>query len=136
MKYLTKKQCLIITGNSAQEFQDKLNTALNDLAAKGCKHDLQFNMAYGLCAYIIYEEFCEIAETIADEYELRGETHRCSECPCFRPSADGRVKYTPCAKGVHRTSDDRPCCDWFYEQLEGGAIQLNEEGSTTEKDIK
>ena len=136
MKYINRKQSLIVTGNTATEFQEKLNTALAEIAEKGYKHDIQFNMAMGLCAYILYEERREVAETIADEYELKGMTFKCYECPMFRPSEDKRVRYTTCAHGVHRTAHNDLCCDWFYEQLEGGALKLNEEGSTTEKDFR
>lgn len=135
MKYINRKQSLIITGNTAQDFQERLNSALGDLAAKGYKHELQFNMAMGLCAYILYEEHMEIAESIADEYELKGETYKCYECPMFRPSEDRRVKYTTCGNGNRHIYHNCPCCDWFYEMLEEGAIRLNEEGRTTETDI-
>lgn len=136
MKYINRKQSLIITGSTAGEFQEKLNTALADLAAKGYRHELQFNMSMGLCAYILYEESMEIPESVADEYELKGETYRCYECPMFRPSDDRRVKYTTCGKGKRHISHCSPCCDWFYEELERGAISLNEEGCTTETDFK
>lgn len=127
MKYLNRKQSLIITGNTAAEFQENLNTALDDLANRGYKHELQFNMAYGLCAYIIYEERAEVAETIADEYELKGETYKCYECKYYRPSSDKRVKYTTCGHGQRHTHHSRPCCDWFYEEMERGEVILNEE---------
>ena len=136
MKYVKRKQSLIITGNTALDFQDKLNKALDDLAEKGYKHELQFNMAFGLCAYIIYDEFYEKAESIADEYELKGETYKCYECPMYKSSEDRRVKYTTCKRGIRHTYHEKSCCDWFYEELERGAIKLNEEGSTTEKDIE
>lgn len=136
MKYIHRKQSLIITGGSAAEFQDNLNGALSDIARKGYKHDIQFNMSMGLCAYILYEERYSVAETVADEYELKGITYRCFECPMFRPSDDKRVKYTTCANGVHRTCHNDPCCDWLYEQLEKGAIKLNGEKGTSEEDFE
>ncbi len=135
MKYINRKQSLIITGSTASDFQDKLNEALAEIAEKGYKHDIQFNMSYGLCAYILYEERKEVPESIADEYELKGMTFKCYECPMFRPSEDKRVKYTTCGHGVRKVGHSDPCCDWFYEQLEGGALELNEEGCTTKKDF-
>lgn len=136
MKYINRKQTLIITGNTAQEFQTKLNEALADLAARKCKHDIQFNMAYGLCAYTIYDEFLEMAETIKDEYEQNGDTYKCYECPMFRPSDDRRVRYTTCARGVRKTYHCGDCCEWFYEALERGEIKLNEEECSKEKDTQ
>jgi hypothetical protein len=130
MKYINRKQTLIVTGNTAPEFQQNLNDALNDLARKGFKHELQFNMAYGLCAYIIYEERFEEAETLADQYELKGETYKCYECPMYNPSTDRRVKYTTCKKGERHIYHSCPACDWFYEELEKGGIRLNGEEET------
>lgn len=132
MKYVNRKQTLIITGSTAGEFQTNLNNALDDLARKGKKHDLQFNMAYGLCAYIIYEERFEEAESLADEYELKGETYKCYECPFYRPSNDKRVKYTTCAHGERHTYHSMDCCEWFYEELEKGGIELGEETAPKE----
>lgn len=136
MKWVNRTQSIIITGNTAGEFQDRLNKSLDELARKGYKHELQFNMSYGLCAYIIYEERYEEAETIADEYELRGERYKCYECLMYRPSEDKRVKYTTCGKGCRHTYHEMPCCDWFYETLERGGLVLNEEETTAEKDIR
>lgn len=133
MKYIKRKQSLIVTGNTADDFQTKLNEALEMVAEKGYKHDLQFNMAYGLCAYIVYEEAATVAETLADKYELKGDIYRCYECPMFRPSKDKRVKYTTCGRWERHISHCTPCCEWFYEALEGGEIELNEESGIEEE---
>ena len=134
MKVIRKKQSLIVTGNTAEDFQSKLNSALDEVAAKGYQHDLQFNMSYGLCAYIVYEKTTAVAENIVDEYELKGEAYKCYECPMFRPSNDRRVKYTTCGRGERHISHCTPCCEWFYEALERGEIDLNEESGTAEED--
>ncbi len=127
MKWVNRKQTKIITGNTAPEFQEKLNEALAEIAGRGYKHELQFNMSFGLCAYIIYDEHYEVAETIADEYELNGDIHHCYECPMFKPSEDKRVKYTTCGNGTKRCAANDCACDWFYEQMEKGGIRLNGE---------
>lgn len=127
MKYVTLKQTKVITASTGPEFQDKLNSALAEVALSGCKYDLQFNNNFGLCAFLVYEERKEIAETVADQYELRGEDYRCSECSYFRPSPDKRVKYTTCAQGERRRYANAHACDWFYEELERGGDVLVEE---------
>ena len=127
MKYVTLKQTKIITASTAQEFQDKLNSALAEVALAGHKYDLQFNNNLGLCAFLVYEERKEIAETVADEYELKGEVFRCSECVKYKPSPDKRVKYTTCDRGVRRCTANDPACDWFYESLEKGECVLTDE---------
>lgn len=126
MKYMTLKQAKVIHSETAGDFEDKLNAALREVAEKGSKYELQFNNNVGMCAYVVYEERLQVAETLADEYELRGEEYRCSECPLFRPSSDKRVKFTTCGHGVRRCDANRYACEWFYEQLEKGGIIPND----------
>lgn len=40
MKWVNRTQSIIITGNTAGEFQDRLNKSLDELARKGYKHEL------------------------------------------------------------------------------------------------
>ncbi len=122
MKHFNRKQTIIVQGNSAEDFQTKLNEALNQVAEGGRKYDLQFNMQLGFCAFVVYEESIEIPETTADRYELNGEEYRCSECPMYRPSTDKRVKYTVCGHGCRRRSANDYACDWFYEAMERGEV--------------
>lgn len=126
MKFMTLKQAKVIQSATAGGFEDELNAALREVAEKGAKYELQFNNNAGMCAYIVYEERIQVAETLADEYELRGEEYRCSECPLFRPSPDKRVKYTTCGHGVRRCDANQWACEWFYEQLEKGGIIPND----------
>lgn len=126
MKYLSLKQTKIVTASTAAEFEDKLNQALAEVAEKGAKHELTFNMNQGFCAYIVYDERIAKPETLAEEYEMRGEGYRCSECPLFKPSPDKRVKYTTCGHGVRRCEANDWACDWFYEQLEKGGLVPND----------
>lgn len=122
MKIAIRKQTVIVQGNSAEDFQDRLNKALSHIAERGVKYELQFNMQLGFCAFVVYEEKIQVAETLADEYELAGEEYRCSECPMYVLSGDKRVKYTTCKHGVRRCTANDYACDWFYEALEKGEV--------------
>lgn len=126
MKYMTLKQARIIQSATAGGFENELNAALREVAEKGARYELQFNNNAGLCAYIVYEQSVQVPETLADEYELRGEEYRCSECPLFKPSDDKRVKYTTCGHGVRRCEANHYACEYFYEQLEKGGIVPND----------
>lgn len=126
MKFMTLKQAKVIQSATAGGFEDELNVALREVAEKGAKYELQFNNNAGMCAYIVYEEHIRVPETIADEYELRGEEYRCSECPLYKPSTDKRIKYTTCGHGVRRCAANDFACEWFYEQLEKGGIIPND----------
>lgn len=137
MKYVNRKQSLIITGSTPIEFQDRLNEALNTVAEKGCKYDLTFNNNMGFCAYLLWDERIEVAETLADEYELKGIKFMCQDCPMFRPSDDRRVKYTTCDHGERMCYHSQDACGWFYEQLEARAITVvgaDEENQIESKD--
>lgn len=124
MKYTCLKQTEVVTGSTAEDFQIKLNRALEEIAKTSSKYELQFNMQMGFCAYIVYDVRREYPETIADEYELKGIKYSCSDCPMFRPSEDRRIKYTTCVHGTHRCAANDDACDWFYEELDKGGIKF------------
>lgn len=123
MRHITRKQTRIIQGSTAEGFQDELNKALAEIAGKGYKHELQFNNNAGLCAYIIYDERVAVSESLADEYELRGEEFRCYECPMYVLSEDKRIKFTTCKHGCRRVAANDFACEWFYQELEKGGIK-------------
>ena len=122
MRYTQLKQTKVVTGSTADDFQQRLNEALAEVASESRKYELSFNNTMGFCAYIVYDLQRQYAETLSDEYELRGETYKCYECPMFNPSEDRRVKYTTCKNGERHTYYSKPACEWFYEELENGRI--------------
>ena len=134
MRYATLKQTKIIQGSTADEFQDRLNKALEEVAQNTSKYELLFNNNAGLCAYVVYEVRKEYAETIADEYELKGMKFHCSDCPMYVLAKDKRVLYTTCKRGVRGCKANGDACDWLYEELEKGGIELNEEPRAEESD--
>ena len=75
MKTIYTPKVRVVTASSGEEFETKLNAVLEELAEKGRKQELTFNLAAGHCAYIRYEETHMVPETIQDEYELRGECY-------------------------------------------------------------
>ena len=113
-----------ISANNAEDFDTKLNSKLQELGRKGIQYTLELAPQLGFTAFIRYKETFHVPETIADEFELGGETHRCIECPFYVRPTDGRVKYTRCSvtPGLH--SRDSYCCDAFYQKLLDGEIQL------------
>lgn len=126
MLYQRGKQIKVVSENSAETFMEKLNRELDELNRKGIKYDLQTSPATGFTAFIVYEECKKIPETLADEFELGGEMHKCIECPFFVRSSDGRSKHGRCTQheGVYRI--DTWCCDTFYQKLLDGEIEAIE----------
>ena len=114
-----KKEFRIVTGSTAAEFQDALNTTMEDLAKDKTVQNInfQFNLNAGHCAYVYYDKHVRIAENAEDEFELRGIRFYCCDCPFYKPIEDKRVKYTPCGKGRHRTSANDTACGEFYAAM-------------------
>lgn len=129
MIYRGKKTAQIIVGNSADEFEKKLNRALSKLDEAQTKYELTFNNNMGFCAYIIAEGVVKVAENLEDEFAIMGETHKCGECPYWTQPDRKNVKYTRCeiTPGIHAVTS--PCCERFYEMLLNGDIVIREEGS-------
>ena len=122
MKFTYGMQSRIIQASTAEEFQFKLNEALNEISRIGSKPDVRFVTDLGYCAFVLFEQTVQQPETLAEQYEVAGEEYHCSECPLFVLATDKRVKYTTCKKGCRRVSAERWACDWFYEALEKGEV--------------
>ena len=124
MVYQSGKRTKIIAAQSAEEFEKRLNQELERLDSSRTKYELQFNHTMGFCAYIVIEKNIQIPETIAEEFEVAGETHVCLECPYWVHPTKGNVKYTRCSitPGIHGAQS--PCCDKFYEMLFNGDLEL------------
>ena len=122
----TGEKVKTISAPNAEEFDSKLNKALSDFGTKGIRYELRLAPELGFTAFIVYKETFMIPETVADEFELGGEQHKCIECPFYVRPTDGRVKLTRCSvtPGLHRK--DSYCCDAFYEMLLKGEIELVE----------
>ena len=122
MKFTYGTQSRIIQASTAEEFQAKLNEALNEISRIGSKPNVQFNMDLGFCAFVLFDQTVRQAETLAEEYEINNEEYYCSECPMFVLYPDKRVKYTTCKHGVRKVCADHRACEWFYEALEKGEV--------------
>lgn len=114
-----KKEFRIITAENAQEFQDKMNALMGELAADRSVSNVEFtfNLAAGHCAYFYFDRFVQIPENIQDEFALRGLRYYCVDCPLYKPSEDRRVKWTHCAKAGCRISAESCACDEFYAAM-------------------
>lgn len=121
MRYVSKTAVKVVAANTPEEFEEKLNKALEEIA--GCKHELVFNLNAGFCAYITYTSTAQIPETVEDEYELAGIRFYCADCPNYVRPFDGRVKYTDCKLGTKCKAGDY-ACEWLYQKVKAGTIQI------------
>ena len=122
MKYVIKPRIKAIEASSAQDFENQFNELMDEL---GSCPDYQVEISNGkFYAIIKYQNEVHIAETIAEEYELRGETFRCSECPECQDDYDARKKRCACKRAEYGfTYKDRHACEWFYKMLSQGKIK-------------
>ena len=117
MRERKKKRVRVIDGADAQHFERALNDALDDMPDP----DITFDRNRPFLAYVTYVEIIEIPENIQEAYEMRGEYHKCGECPYFHESTDRRVKYVDCDLG-QRTHAKSNACRLFYKMLNEGTL--------------
>ena len=126
MKCKSIQQFAIVRSDSASAFEGELNARIMELSDKNpiVKFD-------GLTAYISYTETVRIPENISDEYELKGVSLRCEDCPMFDPirkedgTEDRRVRYGNCELAKYgRTTKDSPACDQLFTMIENGRVGL------------
>lgn len=124
----TGEKVKTIVGETAFDFDSKLNSFTDKLDAKGIRYKLDLSVSAGLIAFVIYEKQITLPECVKDEYELAGEKHNCIECPFYVRPTDGRVKNTRCPKTEKLRRANDPCCEDFYKWLDRGEIKLIEVG--------
>lgn len=118
MYYKNKQQTKIIHSNTAEEFEERLNKYLGELADAKVKYELTFNNSLGFCAYLLYTETIKVPESLAEEYEMRGEGCYCTECKYCEIPKDKRVKHYWCGLQERKVCSRSWCCDDFYENME------------------
>lgn len=128
MREVKRKKVRVIDGTSAADFENALNAVLREIK----EPEIMFDTNRPLLAYVTYDEYEMIPESVRDAYEMRGETHYCGQCPYFRPSQDKRIKHVTCELG-ERTRVDRCACELFYKLLNNGEIKAGDYKVETRK---
>jgi len=122
MKRKEVQQQKTIIAATPEEFDQQVNSFLATLLDDTRKHpalDRSRTPDGGFQAIIDYWREVQEAETIRDEFVLRGERYRCDDCPHLRREKDRRIKWLTCEKGMKSaTQAGDEVCDWFYEQLQ------------------
>lgn len=121
------KQTRIVSANNAEDFEQKLNQVLSELAFDGASHEIQFNMSVPYLAYVVFTSNHRIAETAEDEYEIAGETFRCKDCKHLPTPNDKRIKNVHCQFNGKLRSKTCHACEDFYKSLESAESFLNDE---------
>ena len=117
MRERKKKRVRVVDGADARDFETALNAALEEMADP----EITFDPNRPFLAYVVFNEVVQIPENIQEAYEMRGEYHKCGECPYFYPSSDKRVKYVDCDLG-ERVGAESSACRLFYKMLNEGTL--------------
>ena len=119
MKTKVRTQIKTIQAKTAEEFDRLFNEAndeLNDV-------ELRWDTA-PMCVHLIYKEEILEPETLAEEFELRGEHYYCKDCPFFKRGKNKRCKSIGCKYSPYGTAAEfNPACEYFFKQLVNGKIE-------------
>ena len=129
MTFSTYEQFAIVREDSAALLTEKLNEQV--YALRQYKPVVTFSDSDPLCAYIKYVAKVPVPETLADEYELKGISFVCAQCPYFSPvlkddgEQDKRCKWGNCEHAEFgRTYKTSPACDKLYDLIREGDVKL------------
>lgn len=116
-------QVSVVASQSANDFEERLNSRLDELgeSTKDCKID--FNSS-GFTAIISYETIKKIFDCVADEFHEEGIYYRCINCPHLERPNDGRVKWCGCRYSMHGTThlyDE--ACEVLYKGIKNGSLK-------------
>ena len=129
MRISVFEQFATVHEDSAPLFDEKLNEKVRELNAFRPKVKISKRIPY--YAQIIYTQREMIPETLADEYELKGISFVCAQCPYFSPvlkddgEQDKRCKWGNCEHAEFgRTYKTSPACDKLYDLIREGDVKL------------
>lgn len=120
MKYVRKKRFRCIQEADAVSFE----IAMNELFDLAINPEIKYDDNRSYTAYVVYTYEANVAETLADEYELAGKGRTCGECPYLERDNHATKKVFPCQYAKYgRTRIDSAACDRYYyefcEKMEG-----------------
>lgn len=122
MRIYDIKQVKVIHEETAEEFEAKLNEALEEIGDP--KTEVQYNFGKGFCAYLTYTAERRTLEGAKDHFNNEGIRYLCAECPYCEASDDKRVKWCYCdMKPTGRTRKDSEACEFFYRSVAQGEIK-------------
>ena len=129
MRYVRKKRFRCIQAQDAYSFETEMNELL-DVAGIP---EVQYDPNLPFTAYVLYTTETQVAETIAEEYELAGMGKKCGDCPHLENTGDKRKKKFPCPYSKYgETMVTTAACNRYYEELEAGLFLAENETEETE----
>lgn len=127
MKVTTYPQMVAVSGSTPMEAAENFNRIMYQYRDK----KPTFERAGETTFYVFYSETESIPTTLADIYEMKNCTHKCSECPHFIREltrfgeVDRRKKWGNCELTGESRTITSAACEQFYEELEKKAPILS-----------
>lgn len=121
MKYLKNTRVAIIEATTGTEFEYLINDKMDELADNEPQLRIEPGKFYR--AYITYIVRTQLAETIAERFELCGLHFYCRDCSQFERaknrdgSIDKRAKYGYCRYRDSRALENMPACERFHIEI-------------------
>ncbi len=114
MKIKTRLRVVLITGDTAQEFNERITAELE--RAQSPKITYLQGQTFG--AYVEYKETEYIPETLAERYETEGKAETCGACPFLVKTDDKRCVWHYCAQHNRKVKETSHACDLLYSLRE------------------
>lgn len=115
MRIEKRKGVEAIQAPTAEEFNERINAVLK----REKNANVTFITSGGMLgAYVEYETEIEIPESLAEKYELNGDTRKCHECPYFIRTKDKRYKWHFCVQKQKKVTECQGACETYYQLLE------------------
>lgn len=118
MLYHKKFTQKTVMAETPEAFDRAINAIYETAARSQREPEIHYFDKLGLCATVRFWETIEIPETAAERFQLAGESHTCADCEYYKPSFDGRVKWTRCVEGDCLCGRTSPACELHYRELE------------------
>lgn len=118
MKFVRQYVQETITEKTPEKFDVRMNAVFTKAGRAGKEPDVHYHERDGYSATVRYWIQTEIAETIAEEFELKGLGKKCFECPLYKLPDDKRIRYSYCDHSPTKISANDNACDYYYETYE------------------
>ena len=121
MKVNTYSQIAVVKAEDAEEFQDKFNAKMKELADYDPKFEFVFKSDFVAIISFVQKE--SIMDCVADEFHAEGIRYLCKNCPHLEDPHDKRVMRCGCRYAELGTTHKlHEACEVFYKALKNGTI--------------
>lgn len=118
MKTEIIKRCRTVQSDSPEKFDKAFDKTAEE------HPDAELKWHDGLCVSFIYEERKQVAETVAEEFELQGIVYYCKDCPNMMKGSNKRERSHGCKYAEFGTVKDfTPACEYFYRMVMQGKLK-------------